>query len=205
MKIKGLFIVMIACAVACLLLTGCKNGKNGKGATENTDSIALCEESNILAPVCINGKWGYIDKNGKYIINPQFGKAGNFHGGLAAVCIYSNDGYYGGGAKWGFINPEGEYVVNPQFDEVHRFQEGAAAVKQGGKWGFIDESGNYIARPQFDKVENFSEGLAKVYVGGRMDLFEETSGRWGFIDKTGNYVINPQFDDVGSFHNVMDE
>ena len=36
-----------------------------------------------------DGKWGYIDKNDKVVIEPQFDDAGNFFEGLATVKIVS--------------------------------------------------------------------------------------------------------------------
>ena len=197
---------MVSAVLALMLLASCNAGKKNANEADNVDvTDSLCEEEPIiLAPVCISGKWGFINKNGKYVINPQFDKVGYFHCGLAAVRINNNNGYYSGYGRWGFINADGEYVVNPQFDEVHRFYEGVAAVKRGEKWGFIDEWGGYVAEPQYDKVEDFSEGLARVYIAGRSNMWGEyEKGRWGFIDKTGSYVINPQFDEVGSFRDVM--
>lgn len=43
-----------------------------------------------------NSKYGYIDKQGHFVVNPQFDEAGNFSEGLAAVRI-GNDktGKYG--------------------------------------------------------------------------------------------------------------
>jgi hypothetical protein len=48
-----------------------------------------------LAPVKIGGKWGFINKKGKIVINPQFDFALPFFGGLAPIEI---DG------RWGFIS-----------------------------------------------------------------------------------------------------
>jgi len=43
-----------------------------------------------------NSKYGYIDKQGHFVVNPQFDEAGNFSEGMAAVRI-GNDktGKYG--------------------------------------------------------------------------------------------------------------
>jgi hypothetical protein len=51
----------------------------------------------------LGGKWGYIDRTGKFIIRPQFDEALNmeFSNGLARVKI---DG------KWGYINKTGKFV-----------------------------------------------------------------------------------------------
>src|SRR5438309_669023 len=80
-----------------------------------------------------NGKYGYIDKTGRVVIEPQFTNAGEFSEGLAYVEI--NDLY-------GFIDTTGSLVIPPQFDEVESFSEGRAAVSNSsGKWGFIDRDG----------------------------------------------------------------
>lgn len=47
-----------------------------------------------LAPVEVGGKWGYVDKTGKYAISPQFDRAFPFSEGLAAAKA---------GGKWGFV------------------------------------------------------------------------------------------------------
>ena len=39
------------------------------------------------APVLVNGKWGYIDKSGKFAINPQFDEAGMYSDGMALIRI----------------------------------------------------------------------------------------------------------------------
>ena len=53
--------------------------------------------------------YGYINKKGQFVINPQFEAAHNFNGRIAPVRS---------AGKWGFIDKKGQYVVNPQFDEV---------------------------------------------------------------------------------------
>ena len=60
--------------------------------------------SNGFAVVSSGGKVGYIDKGGKYIINPQYDNLDNFFDGLARVTI---------GDKSGYIDKEGKYVWNP--------------------------------------------------------------------------------------------
>ncbi|HIO50419.1 TPA: WG repeat-containing protein [Candidatus Poribacteria bacterium] len=47
----------------------------------------------------------YIDKTGKYVINPQFDSAGNFSEGLAPVRI--GDDKTG---KWGCIDKTGKFL-----------------------------------------------------------------------------------------------
>jgi hypothetical protein len=44
----------------------------------------------------------FIDKSGKYIIEPQFDLAGDFAEGLAAAEI---------GKKWGYIDTNGSFAI----------------------------------------------------------------------------------------------
>ena len=49
-------------------------------------------------------EWGFIDKEGKAVIAPQFDFAESFSGGLARVKIGRNEGY---------IDATGKFVWNP--------------------------------------------------------------------------------------------
>lgn len=85
-----------------------------------------------------NGKWGYVDKDGNVVIEPEYDNAKSFSNGLGAVC---KDG------KWGFINKQKEQAINYIFDEVDYFNaDGSCIVKNTnssldgdnvGKWSII--------------------------------------------------------------------
>ena len=143
------------------------------------------------------GKWGFIDKQGKWVIQPQFDDARGFSDGLAAVRM----GDYDTG-KWGFIDEKGKWLIQPQFDDVRYFSDGVAAVRIGddktGKWGFIDRQGKWVIQPQFDGARYFSDGVAAVRIG------DDKTGKWGFIDKD-RWVIQPQFDDTFGFSDGVAE
>jgi hypothetical protein len=79
------------------------------------------KESVVLYPILQDGKWGYIDKTGKIVINPQFDNAWRFNDGLAKVRF---------GEKYGFIDKKGKIVINPQFDGIWgEFSEGLIEVR----------------------------------------------------------------------------
>ena len=134
-----------------------------------------------LASVKVGGKWGYINNQGKHIIQPLFDDAAeNFSEGLASVKV---------GKKFVYINNKGKRVIQPQFDYAGNFSEKLAAVLIGGKWGYIDKQGNSAIQPKVDYAGNFSEKLAVVRIGKK----------YGYIDNRGNHVIQPQFDRAESF------
>ena len=64
------------------------------------DGIFLFSEG--IAGVNVDGKWGYIDRAGKYITHPKFDKVNSFKEGRANVKV---DG------KWGYIYKNGNFLV----------------------------------------------------------------------------------------------
>jgi len=176
-----------------------------------------------LIPVQSDEKWGYIDNQGKYVVNPQFQSAYLFTEGIAVV--ESSDG------RFGYIGEDGKFLINPTYKYASNFSEGLALVviengfptcinKKGetqfvlkeaaivgvfqeglafiqvkDKYGFIDNTGKTVINPQFELVQDFSDGLAAVSTKKDKD----SEAVWGFIDKTGKIIINPQFKSAGSF------
>ena len=144
-----------------------RNFKEGLAAFSLIDSIGT--------------KWGFIDKEGKVKINPQFNSAGNFSDGKCAV--QNSDG------KVGYIDKEGKIVINFQFGNGGDFANGKAVVIYDNKSGVIDGNGKYVINPQFNQM--VSDGNLYVINQG---------GKWGWCDKEGKIVINPQFEQASLFN-----
>ncbi len=62
-----------------------------------------------LAWFKLDGKFGFIDRNGKVAIAPQFDVAGSFSNGLAAVIV---------AGKVGYIDKKGKFAIAPIFNET---------------------------------------------------------------------------------------
>ena len=73
--------------------------------------------SENFAPVKLNGKWGFVDANGKEVISCKYDDVIRFSESLAGVKT---------NGKWGFINKAGKEVVSCKYDEVMIFSEGFA-------------------------------------------------------------------------------
>lgn len=141
-----------------------------------------------FAPVKKNGLWGFIDKTGEFVIEPQFEDflASDaayshlvFHEGLAAV---KKDG------KWGYIDSNGTVRVQFIWDSADQFSEGYAVVGSGGKYGYIDTSGQTVIPAQYDDANFFNNNAALVGVNGEYWLIGTDGSRlsqvsWSF-DRT---------------------
>ena len=155
-------------------------------------------------------KWGFVDKQGKIKINPQFTIAGNYSSSMCAVC---NSDF-----KWGYIDKEGKIIINNQFDEAQAFINGMAIVSIGNKTGVIDKNGKYIINPQFtnmlpdhemflfeqDEKWGWCDNDGKIIINAQFTVAYpfnlnklaavKSGSMYGYIDKTGKIIINPQFD-----------
>ncbi len=152
-----------------------------------TVECTLGGENPLLFPLEKDGKYGYINAKGKFVIEPRFEYAAQFSEGLAAV---------GMNGKRCYINQYGKIVIETQpglggFD----FHDGMAQVGTYKKFGFIDKRGDLVIDLKYEEVRGFSEGFAAFRVSD--------SNKWGFINKTGKVVIEPRFETaywIGSFH-----
>jgi hypothetical protein len=132
-----------------------------------------------MAVVKSGEKCGVIDKDGKFIINPQF-DAMNSDGKLFKV---NQDG------KWGWCDDEGKFIINAQFESARNFgKSDFSAVKSGKEFGYIDREGKFVINPQFKEALPFVNGMAAI---------ENGNGEVGFIDEKGKIIINPQFNRIG--------
>lgn len=111
-----------------------------------TLAIAAAACGDVLRPIEVGKKWGYVDGKGAVAIEPRFREAGEFHDGRAAV---NADG------KWGYIDEKGDVVVAAEYTEAHAFVDGVAIVewKEGKtkKARMIDTAGKVLVELEATK------------------------------------------------------
>lgn len=112
--------------------------KDLNGKTISKDSLSrIGSFDNGLAPARnIENLYGYINEEGKWIIEPKFTNAHIFKGGLAAVEVDSK--------SWGFINTEGELVIPASYDRHAVFKGDWARVEKGDRIIYINKNGEEV-------------------------------------------------------------
>lgn len=140
-----------------------------------------------LAAVRVNDNWGYINKQGNFVIEPNFDMVAPFAEGKAIVT-----------PKWGkgtsrIIDKQGcilkvldeRYFL---FQNQNRFSSGWAIISLSGEsvsTNFINESGEKLLKfDEFD-AEPFTDGYAVVKPGGMI-----------IIDTSGNTVLSDNFYEI---------
>lgn len=98
------------------------------------------------AYVSKDGKFGFIDKQGKVVVPFQFDFITNlFIDGLYLIREKT---------KWGIIDKAGKVIVKPQFDSIKGLGRGDVfAAKINQKWGLINKEGETILEPKFYGID----------------------------------------------------
>lgn len=144
--------------------------------------------SNGLAAVCLNNKFGYIDKSGNTSIPFIYDIAYSFSDGVAKVF---NNG------KLFFIDKSGE-ILHGLTEKQHSIRRGEIVFSEGysmfhGKEGvgFIDKNGDVVIPQVYLDAKPFMEGLAVVK--------NKEEQAYGFIDKTGDMIVPSQYLNAQSY------
>lgn len=146
--------------------------------------------SDGLSLVRNNDDEGYIDLQGKLVIDLTYRQSGDFVEDLAAAKKTSKKARIST-TDYGYIDKNGNWKIEPQFEKAKAFSEGLAAVKKDDNdfsWGFINREGDYIIPAQFYGVSDFHNGLASVGTNVNGTL------KKGLIDVKGNWILEPEFE-----------
>jgi hypothetical protein len=128
-----------------------------------------------------NGKFGFQDNSGKWVIQPIYVSAPYQHeSGLAPV---QNE------AGFGFIDRSGKSVTAFKYAGAYPFFEGKSIVKtKEGVYGYVDTTGTeHLAPAGVELYPFFSGGLIGAKQGPT----------WGFMDADFKMVIPPTYYELG--------
>ncbi|HUQ90172.1 MAG TPA: WG repeat-containing protein [Bryobacteraceae bacterium] len=174
-------------------MAACKQSSGGAKAQEQTTKEPAMAapapggfgKPGELYPVLKGRKYGFINGQGKMVIEPQYAMASRFYDDLALVIVPDKK-------KCGYINREGKFEIEAKFDGGGPFSEGYASVKIKGKTGVINKKGEIVAEPVFERVGRFHDGLAAAVIEREARGIKAQDG--GYINPKGIFVIHPQFD-----------
>jgi len=179
--------------------TNAEKAKHGNKPPASNREIERTTYDGPLFPAVKDGKYGFINIKGAFVIPPIFTSVQYFSEGLAAVNV--------GGRSYIDSSP----------------QAGQRISSEHGKWGYIDRTGEMKIPPQFSEARDFHEGLALVAVGDERPSLEEflekaaplnpdyseweltkawrkeyPGMKFGYIDTQGLFKIPPKYEGLSS-------
>ncbi|RZS97061.1 WG repeat-containing protein [Cecembia calidifontis] len=145
-----------------------------------------------------SGKFGFIDKSGKWVIPAQFDEVKKFNDGLAS---YQLNG------QWGLVDRSGNIIVPAQFNQISEFRRGLAIVRTGTKQNILDKNGKLLLEKGYDRIS----------LGADNYFISEDNALLGLIAPDGKEIIEPKFQELrreelnkilvrlGDKYGIMDE
>lgn len=136
----------------------------------------------------VNEKWGFLDRQGKWLIEPQFDKTWYLSypdDDLKALAIVGIEGEEDEEDYLYLINRKGDKLV--KFEEMRKFDAdrgGFAGIDN--KWGYLDIYGNWKIKPIFqDHPYDLFRGIELM----------NAEGKFYYVTKYGDILGNRSFDD----------
>jgi hypothetical protein len=134
----------------------------------------IFEESEGLRAIQKNGRFGFIDSQGRLRIANRYEGVQKFSEGFAPAMIRG---------RWGYINREDNIAIQPAYEEVGGFKNGFALVKQKGFYGLINKQGVQVLPARYETIE--------VLPGG--NLLIQQDKLIGLADAKGKTLIQPRY------------
>ncbi len=136
-----------------------------------------------LAFAKLAGKCGFINKNGKPVIDCVYDTLLKFRPGYA---IFVQNG------KKGLVNDLGKTIISARYDDMQYFFGHLAIVKIGSQYGLVDELGQSVLPCKYESIERF-ENSTEVLLVKKSDKFETKTG---IYDLSGFPVVECKYDSI---------
>lgn len=176
---KKLFLYVAALTSCAAAFMSCEPN------TQKTDTTKVWPAANS------EGKVGYINAEGKFVVSPLYDEATIFSSGLGLVTKVGTDEK----STMSFVNSTGDTKITLGTDAgAFPFCEDRAIAQMaaGGNVGAMDPSGKWSVAATYEagNLDNFSDGLA---------IFANSDNKYGAIDKSGKVVVPAQWDCLGTY------
>jgi hypothetical protein len=180
--------------------TAAQEGEESAPAESAAIATVAAAADEPVALVLVDGRYGYVNTSGEWVIAPQYVGASPFEHNVALATNEVSGG-------WKLID-KANNVIAEFPDDVQIDMRSAAAPDSlnkgqwiidgmliiardsddGTEYGYANTKGEIVVEPQYAEVEPFSDGLAAVATwtdAGQL--------RWGYVDESGTLVIPAQY------------
>lgn len=151
---------------------------NVSGEEIQSDDYIVGKYFDGIALAIDNGKYGFVDTEGKSIVPCIYSDAYIFLDGLAPV---EKDG------KWGFIDTTGKVVIHFEYDWATNFTDGLACIYEDEEedytTGYINKKGKLVFWTDYEMIYPFIGGAAIV----------RDNYLYGLINKKGKEILPCSF------------
>ncbi|HND37345.1 MAG: WG repeat-containing protein [Candidatus Obscuribacter sp.] len=143
---------------------------------------------------CVNGRWGYLDTGGNWIIKPQFDRAEPFRNDFALVVLANSGSAVEKSNCVSYVDKTGR-IFDQRFHCGESFEEGYAAVSVVSMaqpstrlWGLIDGRGEWVLEPRYTRIDPPVGSKRLVHNNDLVGIFSN-----------GKLTLAPKYQHIGNF------
>lgn len=158
---------------------------------------------NGLAPVKMNGKWGYMDFNGDLKISCQYDKTAHF--GNNGVGVVEKGEYKG------LINESGNIILDPIYDSIYNLDSSVSLSAREGTYqevvkndrhGVVKTDGTWILDPEYDYIEPIFQSAGREEDREILAIEFGVNGQHGVVDLNGNIMIPQEYSEISGLYDI---
>jgi len=139
---------------------------------------------NGISRVEIEGKYGYINLNGKWLCESKYEDVTHFH---------CNVGFVKKDGLWAMISDTAKILSRFELEQFKFLDEKRLFIKKADGWFEMNIKGDIIKRLKYDKIEWFDEGSWNT-------LKVKKNGKWSLVDINWKPVCSTKFLSLGDCH-----
>ena len=140
-----------------------------------------------MVPATDGELWGFMDRDGRWVIPPRYVFAFPFKGGLAPAALGDPSQGWTGAERWGLIDRSGRWVVEPTLAALGPWGGASIPAQRGARWGLLDRDGRWVMEPRYPEVEDWLQfpGTSIAAGAGFFRFGVYANHRWAAVDRRG--------------------
>lgn len=192
LNLKKVFAVILAFVVIIMsvfIIKGIFEKESNKGQIASKTYFAAFE----------NNKWGVIDENGDFVIDPSYEEMVIIPDNKTDIFLCTYDVNYDTGEySTKALNHDNqeiftdyskvEAISNHDENDNLWYEQNVLKVQKDGKWGIIDFEGKILLDTQYDNIETIP-GLENV-------ILIQKDGKYGVVDKEGRVILDTNYKSI---------
>lgn len=153
-----------------------------------------------LLPSSRDGRWGYVDRDGKWTIEPQFDFAVPFQHGVAMVYRFSRPGTIvetDDSFETGLIDARGRWLAEFTYERNAPLGDGRFAATVNSRHGFRDADKRWILPPRLQALADQAGPLHGPGTFGDTGLYPAAvlaPHQWSVLDARGRVTASGEFE-----------
>jgi len=158
------------------------------GASEVLPWLAPDYLAEGMVPASDGQHWGFMSRDGEWLIPPGFALVFPFKQGLAPAAVSNDpDADFLEFDSWGLIDHSGQWVVQPELKALGPYDRASIPARLRGRWGLLDHDGRWRVEPRYADAGDWLAlpGTSMAMAGGLYRFGVYANHRWSAMDSRG--------------------